>query len=238
MNEWALWEPAAHGVPLRHAPGGSTTGGGGDVQLAQLHVLGRADACLMVAGDGTPTVHMIGQEPDMPRKYAIPAAVMFIYASLLLAAGFFAFSNAPEGANPTTALVIPGAAALLMIIAGVLTLGAARNPRLGAIGAHVGVVLTILFTLLFGFTAWRRTGALDRYETAIAEYRQQVAVQAVPDTPEARKAFLEQRGAPQHDIRYLVRTLWFVTAISGASFIVLLVLRPKPGPEVPPTAGR
>lgn len=172
----------------------------------------------------------------MPRRYAIPAAVMILYAALMILAGYVAYSAAPEGANATTALIIPGAAGFLMIVCGIMTALAGRNQRIGRIGAHAGLILTIIFALVFGYTAQKRTVALRNYPAAAAEYRQARDAGAVADTPEAQREFFQDRGAPRHDTTYLVRTLWFLTVLSGVTFAVLVVLRPRPRPEAEPPA--
>lgn len=167
----------------------------------------------------------------MKGKYTVPAAVMAAYAAIMILAGVIAFRSAPEGANAATALIIPGVAGVIMLICALMTSLAARNQRVGRIGAHAGVMLTLLFTLLFGYTAWKRAGALERYPAAAAEYRQALEAGTVAATPEAQRAFFGERGASRHDITYLVRTLRVLTVASGAAFVVLLVLRPKPRPE-------
>jgi hypothetical protein len=165
----------------------------------------------------------------MPRKYAIPAIVMFVYAALMLLAGVIAYFSAPETANPATALIIPGAAAAIIAVCGILTMMAGRSSRMGKIGAHAGVMLTLIFTLLFGYTAMTRTRALQQFPAADAEYRQSLESGTVQPGEDARKAFFEERGAPRHDTTYLVRTLWAVTVLSGVTFVTLIILRPKPG---------
>jgi hypothetical protein len=178
---------------------------------------------------------MGSKESPMQRKYTIPAVVMFAYAALLLLAGLIAFFAAPAAANPWTALMIPGAAAFLMVICGVMTLMAGSSQKLGRVGAHAGVMLTILFTLVFGYTAFARTQALQRHPAAMAEYREAVQTGAIDEgDDQARRAFFGERRAARHDIAYLVRTLWFVTVISGATFVVLIMVRPKPSPATEP----
>lgn len=164
----------------------------------------------------------------MPRKYVIPALVMFAYAGLMLLAGIVAFLSAPETANPWTALIIPGVASFLIIVCGALTLQAQKSPRNGRVGAHLGFMLALVFTLLFSYTAFARTMAHQRHPAAMAEYRQALEAGAVTDTDADRRAFFRQRRAARHDIGYLVRTLWFVAGLSGVAFVVLIVVRPKP----------
>jgi hypothetical protein len=82
------------------------------------------------------------------------ARIMFAYAGFLIACGLVAYFMAPPGVNATTALLVPGLAAILMIVFGAMANMFPRNRNVGMVGVHVGLVLPLLFALAFGFRAY------------------------------------------------------------------------------------
>jgi len=82
------------------------------------------------------------------------ARIMFVYAVFLAACGVVAFVMAPPGAHATTALLVPGVAAALMVISGLMANAFHRNRTIGMIGIHVGLVLPLVFAIAFGYCAY------------------------------------------------------------------------------------
>src|SRR5262245_2226093 len=81
--------------------------------------------------------------------------IMFFYAGFLLACGLIAYFRAPPDAKAMTALIVPSAAAVLMVVCGAMARALARNRTVGMIGIHVGLVLPLIFAIAFGMRAYK-----------------------------------------------------------------------------------
>lgn len=159
--------------------------------------------------------------------------IMVVYALLLLGAGAVAYLAAPEGANAATALLVPGACALVMIVCAAVVTATRRTNLRAARRAHlVALICSLAFGAAFASRGGQASLASNRYRDA--EYRYQAAVKEgkAQDTPEARKKYFADAGAPDHDKKYLANTLWALMFISAAAFLALLVSRPGGGAEL------
>jgi len=142
----------------------------------------------------------------MKRGFVI---VVLAYAAVLLDGGLTAFMTAPPEANAATALIVPGACAVVMLLCAVGASLIDRNRAVGMIGIHAGLVLPLVFAAAFAFRAMAAA-------EASAAYNDPAAVVA------------EGGEAPDHDKGYLAWTLWRLTGLSGVAFVGLLLQRPKP----------
>jgi hypothetical protein len=179
--------------------------------------------------------------------------VIFLYAITLLGFGLYAFLAAPADANKTTALAIPGGAAGVIAVVGLVTF-ALRKGRKWIFAAGLAAVLAAVFTFVFMAPARARGKALERvpaiqaeYEAAVRtgtaeqtagarreffreplsvvkQFEAAVAAGSVENTPLARKSFIFARNAPSGDIGYLIFTLWSLTALSAVFAVVLAVM--------------
>jgi uncharacterized membrane protein len=80
--------------------------------------------------------------------------LMFAYAGFLVACGAVAYFMAPAGAKAGTALIVSSGAAALMVICASMAGAIHRNPTVGMIGIHTGLVLPLVFAALFAFRAY------------------------------------------------------------------------------------
>ncbi len=85
--------------------------------------------------------------------------IMYAYAGFLIACGIVAYFMAPPDANATTALIIPAASGVLMVICAVMAGMLHRKRAVGMIGIHAGLVLPLLFAIAFGVRAYGAFGA-------------------------------------------------------------------------------
>ncbi|MHC4415014.1 MAG: hypothetical protein ACYS0G_07010 [Planctomycetota bacterium] len=79
--------------------------------------------------------------------------IMFLYAIFLLACGLVAYFMAPEGAKASTALLVSGGTAAVMVACGVMARLIGRNRPVGIVGSHAGLILPLIFAVLFGVRA-------------------------------------------------------------------------------------
>ncbi|MEL7472581.1 MAG: hypothetical protein AAGK04_04625 [Planctomycetota bacterium] len=156
--------------------------------------------------------------------------VLLVYAGLLLLGGMIAFGMAPPGANAMTALIVPGVCAVLIDVCGVLVIvGAARRRRaLVMIGAHAGLVLSLLFSVAFAMQGWTRLGQARERAEAVERY-EAGELSGAAATDAGLSAFLEAQDLPAHDTMYLAVILLSLAAISVLAFVALVLSRPKPG---------
>lgn len=187
---------------------------------------------------------------NIDRRVLAAFLVMEFYIGLLLLGGVYAFVSAPPEANRMTAIIIPGACAALMQILSIVTL--IRRQHRGRPALPIAAVFALLFALLFMMPAMARTKAFERYPTVKAEWDAAVAAGTVENTPATRDAFfreppsavaafeqaltrgevtaddrrtfMRQRNAPDHDITYLIRTLWGLKIASWVAGLALFVL--------------
>ena len=93
--------------------------------------------------------------------------LMFAYAVFLVICGFTAYFMAPAGAKAGTALVVSSATAAVMVICGSMAGALNRNRVVGMIGIHAGLVLPLVFALLFGMRAYAAFGNPEKRYLAI-----------------------------------------------------------------------
>lgn len=171
---------------------------------------------------------------DSKRNVNRAAAIMFVYALLVLGLSLLAYVMAPPGANATTAIVIGGVAAVLMSAMAVMSMLIERNRKLGMIGIHVGLLLPLVFAAGFFMRiddAYSSSGVNRYFQNA---YQQKVKDGAEDDTEKARRAFfvnardgLSGKDIPETDKAYLGRTLTLLFGASTAAFVLLLLSRPE-----------
>jgi len=155
------------------------------------------------------------------------AYVLIIYAVALIAAGVFAFVSAPEDAKAITALIVPGACA---VVIGLLAIGMLALPFLRARRAlHItALAFMLIFAGAFAVRAMSASSAARSYRNAADQLERAVEAGEVEDTPEAREAFFGREDAPDHDKSYLANTLWILVAISALALVAGIVFPPKP----------
>jgi len=163
------------------------------------------------------------------------AAVLAVYAVVVLALGVLAYAIAPPDANALTALIVPGVIALVAIACAAMAALINTSRAVGMVGIHLGLVVLLLVTLGVGHRAWATHQAVRAYEQALPEWRQALDAGEQDDTDQARAAFFEARDAPDHDKAYLRTTLLAVAGTSLAAFVLLLAMRPKPADRTPTT---
>lgn len=144
------------------------------------------------------------------------ALLMFVYAIGLLVIGWLTMVVAPPGAKAITAIIAPGAMAVLMIVCAVATLMIGSNRAVGMAGIHVGLVLPLLFAIVVGTT--RLPKSLD----AAFEFKRAIdsSASGVIVTKSA------QEGEP-HPKGYQAVGMGGMVALSGFAFVALLMQRPK-----------
>lgn len=76
--------------------------------------------------------------------------LMLAYAAFLVICGAIAFFMAPPNAKASTALIVSAGTATLMVICAAMAASLQRKRTLGMIGIHVGLVLPLVFAILFG----------------------------------------------------------------------------------------
>ena len=84
-----------------------------------------------------------------------PSAILYLYAAFLAICGFAAFAMSGFAANARTALVVGFGTAVVMIIFGFLAGMKHKNRAAGMIGIHVGLLLPLVFAVLFGWRAYK-----------------------------------------------------------------------------------
>ena len=156
-------------------------------------------------------------------RYAI---LTFGYAALLLLAGVAAFLLAPEGANAKTALIVPGAAAVVVGLLALSLRATAGTPASKKMQLAT-MALALLFAFAFAGRAITASPSVRAHLDAQQAYAQAVETGATPDTPEARRAFFEAREAPLYSRAYLTRTLWLLCGAS-IGFVGAMLMRGKP----------
>ena len=155
------------------------------------------------------------------------ALTMIGYAVFLVAGGLIAFLLAPEGADATTALLVPSIAAALMLGSAALASLMRRSKAAGMIGIHAGLVLPLIFALGIGQRALATWSAVGDYRD------QREAYEAAEPRPESFGDYLEAQGVagevPEYDKSYLAIILTVLALGSVGAFVLLLLKRPKPG---------
>jgi hypothetical protein len=157
-----------------------------------------------------------------------PALLLWSFAAVLVVAGVVAFLSAPKGANAKTALIVPGACAVLVAVCALLaggTLGGAGAARTGRVA---GTVLAFVIAALVGWRAWSAGTAVRAYRDAEAGFAAEVAAGRAERTDPARIAFFEARGAPDHDKSYLRNLLWGLAGAGLLAGALLATSRTEP----------
>lgn len=154
------------------------------------------------------------------------AAIMVTFSVLVLAAGLYAFTAAPAGANPATALIMSGVAAGLMLMAAVFASMIGRNRAIGTAGVIAGIALSLLFAASNGWIASRRWAQVNNAPAANAAFAEAVKADASLNQDDRKRAFFRERNASPHDVTYLRNTLVFITALSALTGAALLVTFP------------
>lgn len=161
------------------------------------------------------------------RAYLAPALVLDVLATALVVAGVVVYMKAPEGAAAKTALIIPGAAAVALWIAGAFTLAGLRNVRIGRKGYVVGLVLCVVLVGLIGTPAFMRHRAMENRPAAMAAWSEALAQGRVKDDVETKAAFFRERKASVRDVGYLVTGLWTMAGLSLVATGAMLGVRPR-----------
>lgn len=172
---------------------------------------------------------------------------MFLYALVVIALSALAYLIAPPGANAMTAVVAGGVSAVLMCVAAGMSLMIHKNRPVGMIGIHVGLLLPLLFCVLFLMRIPVAYGEAGVFRFFDAEIQRQIEAGAMQDTAEARGKFYadaersltgDETKIPRTDKTYLGRTLTLLFGASTAAFVLLLLSRPAvPKPKADPFAG-
>src|SRR5688572_27743445 len=84
--------------------------------------------------------------------------IMYAYAVFLVVCGVIAFAMAPQGSNPTTALVVSSITAAVMVICAAMAGAISRNRTVGMIGIHAGLILPAIYAALFAMRAYKTFG--------------------------------------------------------------------------------
>jgi len=84
-----------------------------------------------------------------------PSAILYCYAAFLALCGFAAYAMSGFAANARTALIVGFGTAVVMVIFGFLAGMIHKNRAAGMIGIHVGLVLPLVFAVLFGWRAYQ-----------------------------------------------------------------------------------
>ena len=82
-------------------------------------------------------------------------AILYVYAAFLAICGLVAFAMSGFAANARTALIVGFGTAIVIAICAALAGMFHRNRTAGMIGIHVGLVLPLIFAILFGWRAWQ-----------------------------------------------------------------------------------
>lgn len=81
--------------------------------------------------------------------------LMYAYAVFLVICGFVAYFMAPPTANAGTALIVSSGSAAVMVICAAMAGAIHRKRTVGMIGIHAGLLLPMLFAVLFAFRAYK-----------------------------------------------------------------------------------
>jgi hypothetical protein len=82
-------------------------------------------------------------------------AILYVYAAFLAACGLVAFAMSGFAANARTALIVGFGTAIVIAICAALAGMVHRNRAAGMIGIHVGLLMPLIFAILFGWRAWQ-----------------------------------------------------------------------------------
>ncbi|OAB63822.1 hypothetical protein AY599_18415 [Leptolyngbya valderiana BDU 20041] len=159
-------------------------------------------------------------------------AILVLYAVLVVALGILAYSDAPEGANAATALIVPIAVAVVSLGCAAMALMIHKNRTVGMIGIHLGIVIPLLVAIAVGHRAYVAHQASESYKEGQSLWEQRVQGGGI-NTPSAREKFFEENKYPDHDKGYLRGALVAISAVSLQTFVTMIVARPKPPARKP-----
>lgn len=155
------------------------------------------------------------------------AAILVLYAVLVVALGILAYSDAPEGANAATALIVPIVVAVVSLGCAAMALLIHKHRTVGMIGIHLGIVIPLLVAVAVGFRAYSAHQDSERYQEGVSLWEARVQGGGI-NTPAAREKFFDENNYPDYDKGYLRGALVAIAAVSIQTFVTMLVARPKP----------
>src|SRR5262245_43050855 len=95
--------------------------------------------------------------------------LMFAYAVFLVACGLIAFAwKGFDWSHAKTAVIVSAGTGLLMVICGIMAQRIATNRVVGMIGIHAGMVLPIVYAMLFAFRAYKTFSGGDASKQYLA----------------------------------------------------------------------
>lgn len=159
-------------------------------------------------------------------------AILILYAVLVVALGVLAYTDAPEGANAKTALIVPIIIAAASLACVVMSLMIYKKRTIGMIGIHLGIVIPLLVAIGVGQRAYVTHEASEAYREGQTEWEKHVADGGIA-TPAARDRWFETAPYPEHDKGYLSGTLVAIAAVSLQTFVAMILARPKPPARKP-----
>lgn len=159
-------------------------------------------------------------------------AILVLYAVLVVALGILAYSDAPEGANAATALIVPIAVAVVSLGCAVMALLIHKQRTVGMIGIHLGIVIPLLVAIAVSHRAYVAHEASKSYQEGVSLWEQRVQGGGI-NTPAAREKFFEDNKYPEYDKGYLRGALVAIAAVSLQTFVTMIVARPKPPARKP-----
>jgi len=157
-------------------------------------------------------------------KTVIPAvSVMIAYALAVTFIGGLTWFLSSPGANAITALIVSGAAGILMTVCAVLALRVQSNRRMGLVGLYGALIIPIVIA---GGAGMRLRPSLEKaqaFNNAVREGEVKLTLQS-----------LENDLVP-HPVAYQSVGLGAITALSLFAFVAMLATRsPLPPEQVRP----
>jgi hypothetical protein len=166
----------------------------------------------------------------MNTKAIVPASICFVVAAVIVGIGLWAKSQAPEDANPSTAVMVPGIAAALLVILGAASLVLASASR------NIIAVASLVSLVFCGAAAGRIYPAMKARESYVAAKEQwdtAVREKKRADKKENMISFLKVTGDAEgngltHDTQYFLNAL-YASAVAGlVGCLLLAATKPKP----------
>jgi len=84
--------------------------------------------------------------------------ILYLYAAFLAACGLAAFAMSGFAANARTALIVGFGTAIIIALCAWLASMIHKQKTAGMIGIHVGLILPLIFAVLFGWRAYKAYG--------------------------------------------------------------------------------
>ncbi len=155
--------------------------------------------------------------------------VLAVYAVCVIVCGLWAFFAAPEGANPTTALIATGAIGAIALALGGAIAGLRSRPKAARVARMAAVLVVVFFAVMVGSLGIKRGDGVEAHRQAMAEWREQTMGGKMEDTPANREQFFKAKGAPERDLTYLRNTLYAVSGLSVLAAGALLFMNSSDG---------